>query len=98
MEVDLQLDVLMPRVNHVVGCSLSVCLNSNVMSSSSFELKEETLAHGCGLRYQVVALGLNDDEEVDVSVNWLGGGSVEVPVEDEQVHFAQKVVETLNST
>ncbi len=85
LEIDLQLDVHMQKVNRVVGCALSVILNSNVMSHYPFELRTDTLINGCGLRYQVVCLGLEPGEELGVVISWLGGGTVELMGEDEAV-------------
>jgi len=76
MEFDIELDIEMQRINKIVCCKLSIILNNTTLTEDPFQVTYQTLKNGDGLRYQVVGAGLSDGE-VDVSLAWVGGGSVE---------------------
>lgn len=74
VEFDLALEVQVQRANMVVVCKLSVIFANLTVTEEHFQISHETLAlPGPGLRFQVVATGLGD-EEVDVQLAWVGGG------------------------
>uniref|UniRef100_A0A6U6K3U5 Uncharacterized protein n=1 Tax=Zooxanthella nutricula TaxID=1333877 RepID=A0A6U6K3U5_9DINO len=73
VEFDLGLEVQVQRANMVVVCKLSVIFANLTVTEEAFQISYETLAFGPGLRFQVVATGLGDDE-VDVQLAWVGGG------------------------
>eukprot|EP00448_Togula_jolla_P006477 CAMPEP_0170598818 /NCGR_PEP_ID=MMETSP0224-20130122/16454_1 /TAXON_ID=285029 /ORGANISM="Togula jolla, Strain CCCM 725" /LENGTH=597 /DNA_ID=CAMNT_0010923403 /DNA_START=24 /DNA_END=1817 /DNA_ORIENTATION=- len=73
VEFDLVLEVQLQRVNKVVVCKLSVILDNVLKTDELFQIANETLTRGSGLRFQVVGTGLGDDE-VDVQLSWVSGG------------------------
>merc|ERR1711972_150235 len=73
VEFDLALEIQVQRANLVVVCKLSVIFANMTVTEEHFQISYETLAFGPGLRFQVVATGLGD-EEVDAQLAWVGGG------------------------
>jgi hypothetical protein len=73
VEFDLALEVQLHRANLVVACKLQVIFGNEVLTEEFFQISYETLSTGPGLRYQVVATGL-EDAELDVQLAWVGGG------------------------
>lgn len=84
VEFDLMLEVQIQRANLVVLCKLSVVWSNIMVTEECFQVSYETLQHGAGLRFQVVATGL-DDDEIDVQLAWVSGGG---PTEDADVNAA----------
>jgi hypothetical protein len=79
VEFDLELQVELQRANLVVANKLSVIFCNEVLTQEYFQISYDTLIEGPGLRYQVVATGL-EDSEVDVQLASVSGG--QVPEED----------------
>jgi len=73
VEFDIALEVQLQRVNLVVTCKLSIIFANETVTEELFQVASETLRDGPGLRYQVVATNLRD-EEVDVSLACVSGG------------------------
>lgn len=73
VEFDMALEVQLQRANLVVVCKLQVIFANEVLTQEFFQISYETLTTGPGLRYQVVATGL-EDAELDVQTAWVGGG------------------------
>eukprot|EP00929_Paragymnodinium_shiwhaense_P037968 TRINITY_DN20135_c0_g1_i1.p1 TRINITY_DN20135_c0_g1~~TRINITY_DN20135_c0_g1_i1.p1 ORF type:complete len:609 (-),score=135.43 TRINITY_DN20135_c0_g1_i1:89-1915(-) len=73
VEFDIALEVQLQRVNLVVTCKLSIIFANETVTEELFQIASETLREGPGLRYQVVATNLKD-EEVDVSLACVSGG------------------------
>mmetsp|Transcript_13404 Transcript_13404/g.36058 ORF Transcript_13404/g.36058 Transcript_13404/m.36058 type:complete len:592 (+) Transcript_13404:89-1864(+) len=73
VEFDMALEVQLMRVNLVVTCKLSIIFANETVTEELFQIAHETLKVGKGLRYQVVAANLKD-EEVDVSLTCVSGG------------------------
>lgn len=73
VEFDIALEVQLQRVNLVVACKLSIIFKNETVTEELFQIASETLQYGAGLRYQVVATNLKD-EEVDVSLSCVSGG------------------------
>lgn len=74
IEFDMGLEVQLQRVNLIVTCKLSVIWANATLTEELFQVTLETLKDREGLRYQVVATGLND-ESVDVSLSLISGGA-----------------------
>jgi len=74
VEFDIALEVQLQRVNLVVTCKLSIIFANETVTEELFQIASETLRDGPGLRYQVVAANLKD-EEVDVSLACVSGGA-----------------------
>jgi len=83
VEFDLALEVQIQRANMVVVCKLSVIFTNLTLTEEYFQISYETLTQGPGLRYQVIATGLGDDE-VDVQLAWVSGGG---PTDDGGINF-----------
>lgn len=82
VEFDLALEVQLIRVNTVVACKLSIIFSNENITEELFQISSETLKYGPGLRYQVVATGLGNDE-IHVQLSWVSGGLVQKDKEDE---------------
>lgn len=76
VEFDIALEVQLQRVNLVVTCKLSIIFANETVTEELFQIANDTLKHGAGLRYQVVATNLKD-EQVDVSLACVSGGITE---------------------
>jgi len=70
VEFDLSLEVQLQRVNLVVVCKLGVVFANQTLTEEYFQIAYDTLVHGAGLSYQVVATGLGDDL-IDVQLAWV---------------------------
>jgi hypothetical protein len=73
VEFDCAIEVQLTRVNMVVTCKLSIISRNETLTEDLFQVSHHTLKEGDGLRYQVVATGL-EDQEVDVQLGWVSGG------------------------
>lgn len=73
VEFDLSLEVQLQRVNMVVTCKLGVIFNGTTTTEELFQVSYATLTTGPGLRYQVVATGL-EKKVIEVQLAWVGGG------------------------
>eukprot|EP00928_Gymnodinium_smaydae_P061154 TRINITY_DN45309_c0_g1_i1.p1 TRINITY_DN45309_c0_g1~~TRINITY_DN45309_c0_g1_i1.p1 ORF type:complete len:586 (+),score=159.20 TRINITY_DN45309_c0_g1_i1:104-1861(+) len=82
VEFDIALEVQLHRVNLVVTCKLSIIFANETVSEELFQIATETLRDGPGLRYQVVATNLKN-EEVEVSLALVSGGN---SGDDEEEH------------
>lgn len=80
VEFDLSLEIQLHRINLVVTCKLGVIFNGTTATEELFQVSYDTLVHGPGLRYQVVATGLEKDE-VEVQLAWVGGGGPQEEIE-----------------
>lgn len=85
VEFDAALEVQLMRINFVVQCKLSIIFKNETIAEDVFQVSGETLKMGPGLRYQLVATGLLDEdasasvgrrvsEEIDVQLGWVSGG------------------------
>jgi len=84
VEFDCAIEVQLTRVNMVVTCKLSIISRNETLTEDLFQVSHHTLKVADGLRYQVVATGL-EDQEVDVQLGWVSGGDnteKEAPVVD----------------
>eukprot|EP00397_Hematodinium_sp_SG-2012_P033090 GEMP01035305.1.p1 GENE.GEMP01035305.1~~GEMP01035305.1.p1 ORF type:complete len:452 (+),score=68.99 GEMP01035305.1:338-1693(+) len=72
MEFDLELAVNMQRVNRIINCSLSVVSNNTTVCTTEFQLQNETLINGTGLRFQVIGK-IPPPGIIDVSLAWVSG-------------------------
>jgi len=82
VEFDCAIEVQLTRVNMVVTCKLSIISRNETLTEDLFQVSHHTLKEADGLRYQVVATGL-EDQEVDVQLGWVSGGDntdKEVPI------------------
>jgi hypothetical protein len=73
VEFDCAIEVQLTRVNMVVTCKLSIISRNETLTEELFQVSNHTLKEGDGLRYQVVATGV-EDQEVDVQLGWVSGG------------------------
>lgn len=73
VEFDCAIEVQLTRVNMVVTCKLSIISRNETLTEDLFQVSQHTLKEADGLRYQVVATGL-EDQEVDVQLGWVSGG------------------------
>lgn len=73
VEFDCAIEVQLTRVNMVVTCKLSIIARNETLTEDLFQVSHHTLKQADGLRYQVVATGL-EDQEVDVQLGWVSGG------------------------
>merc|ERR1712146_589058 len=73
VEFDCAIEVQLTRVNMVVTCKLSIISRNETLTEDLFQVSHHTLKEADGLRYQVVATGL-EDQEVDVQLGWVSGG------------------------
>jgi len=73
VEFDCAIEVQLTRVNGVVTCKLSIISRNETLTEDLFQVSQHTLKEEDGLRYQVVATGL-EDQEVDVQLGWVSGG------------------------
>jgi len=69
-EFDLALEVQLQRANLIVMCKLSVLFQDKTVTEEWFQIAYDTLTNGAGLRFQVVATGL-ESERVDVVLAWV---------------------------
>mmetsp|Transcript_61186 Transcript_61186/g.117992 ORF Transcript_61186/g.117992 Transcript_61186/m.117992 type:complete len:586 (+) Transcript_61186:123-1880(+) len=69
-EFDLALEVQLQRANLIVMCKLSVIFQDKTVTEEWFQIAYDTLTTGAGLRFQVVATGL-ESECVDVVLSWV---------------------------
>jgi len=77
MEFDVELEIQMGRVNNVVGVKMSILANNTNVTKDEFQLKSTTLKapDAPGLRFQIVPIGLQLDEQIDVRLSWVTNGS-----------------------
>jgi len=73
VEFDCAIEVQLTRVNGVVMNKLSIISRNETLTEELFQVSSHTLKDGDGLRYQVVATGV-EDQEVDVNLGWVSGG------------------------
>jgi len=73
VEFDCAIEVQLTRVNMVVTCKLSIISRNETLTEDLFQVSNHTLKDADGLRYQVVATGL-EDQEVEVQLGWVSGG------------------------
>lgn len=80
MEFDVDLCVEMQRVNQVVGCKMSIMANQTSIARDEFQVTQNCLKKPDqpGLRFQIVPIGLQVDEQIDVRLSWVSSGSTNV--------------------
>ena len=80
MEFDVDLTVEMSRVNNVVACSMGILANNTCITSDSFQVTQHCLKEPSepGLRFQIVPVGLQLDESIDVRLSWQSNGSANI--------------------
>eukprot|EP00930_Biecheleria_cincta_P028833 TRINITY_DN20086_c0_g1_i1.p1 TRINITY_DN20086_c0_g1~~TRINITY_DN20086_c0_g1_i1.p1 ORF type:complete len:623 (+),score=110.87 TRINITY_DN20086_c0_g1_i1:73-1869(+) len=83
VEFDLGLEVQLHRVDLVVTCKLSAIFKNESLTCETFQVSYDTLVNGAGLRYQVVATGLEKDK-VLINLAWVSGGG---PSHDKEIDY-----------
>ena len=88
MEFDVDLTVEMSRVNNVVGCKMGILANNTSVTVDDFQVTSHCLKgggpgsssrdEGPGLRFQIVPVGLQLDESIDVRLSWQLNGSANI--------------------
>ena len=77
MEFDIELEIMMGRVNNVVGAKMAIVANNTAITRDEFQIKSTTLKapDAPGLRFQIVPIGLQLDEQIDVRLSWVSNGT-----------------------
>lgn len=77
MEFDIELEIMMGRVNNVVGAKMAIVANNTAVTRDDFQVKSTTLKgpDAPGLRFQIVPIGLQLDEQIDVRLSWVSNGT-----------------------
>jgi hypothetical protein len=79
VELDCELNIRVPKVNGIVQCNFVLYFNNINVGSDAFQLTQETMTDGPGLRYMVTSTGLDktDQQTVFVQLSWLRGGAAD---------------------
>jgi len=73
VEFDAALEVQMKRVNRIQQCKLGAIFHGETIVEECFQVSSDTVEYGAGLRFQVIATGL-ENESISVQLAWIQGG------------------------
>mmetsp|Transcript_9869 Transcript_9869/g.24393 ORF Transcript_9869/g.24393 Transcript_9869/m.24393 type:complete len:647 (+) Transcript_9869:534-2474(+) len=72
VDFDLDLTVDMKLVNGVIGCRFSIIANSITLTMDEIQVSNKCMQDG-GLRFQIVPMGLDHKEQMDIRITWIMG-------------------------
>ncbi|CAD7958496.1 unnamed protein product [Amoebophrya sp. A120] len=72
VDFDLDLTVDMKLVNGVIGCKFQIMANSVSLTMDEIQVSNKCMQDG-GLRFQIVPMGLDHKEQMDIRITWIMG-------------------------